>query len=425
MSACTAESEKDVLDLAQLAGHILLENGAEISRVEESMERIASFYGVSVSNFFVLSNGIFTTGSTSYAKVEFIPFKGAQLERVVAVNQISRDIQKGMYSIEQARERLLSVRTMQSSSWLTRVFGSAVGAGFFAMIFGGSVMDSLASFVAGLLLWAFVVFVSAPYMSKTFGNILGGALAVFLCIILHSLGFGENLGNMIVASIIPLVPGVPFANGIRDIANEDYISGTTRLMDALMVFFCIAMGASSILLVHGWVNGSIIELHGMVTDPHTASLLIQWVAAFFGTMGFAVIFGVPARHYVSCAVVASLGWVLYLALYRHTMLGIPVSTFFATVLVAALARAAARLCQTPATIFIITGIFPMVPGGGLFWTTYYTVSSQLHESFAVGFMSVKVTIAIVLGIVFVNELPKRLFRSFKRRSVNSTSKENR
>ena len=51
-----------VLDAAMEAGHILLQNGAEISRVEETMERICRHYGVESGEFFVLSNGIFTTG---------------------------------------------------------------------------------------------------------------------------------------------------------------------------------------------------------------------------------------------------------------------------------------------------------------------------------------------------------------------------
>ena len=53
----------EVLEVAAEAGHILLENGAEISRVEDIMSRIASHYGVDSGSFFVLSNGIFTTGT--------------------------------------------------------------------------------------------------------------------------------------------------------------------------------------------------------------------------------------------------------------------------------------------------------------------------------------------------------------------------
>lgn len=73
-------SSEDVLKFASDAGRVLLENGAEISRVEETMERIADNYGESGERFFVLSNGIFTTGK-SYANAEFIPMKGARLER--------------------------------------------------------------------------------------------------------------------------------------------------------------------------------------------------------------------------------------------------------------------------------------------------------------------------------------------------------
>ena len=49
------------------AGQILLKNGAEISRVEETMDRICKHYGVVTGDFFVLSNGIFTTGAGTYA----------------------------------------------------------------------------------------------------------------------------------------------------------------------------------------------------------------------------------------------------------------------------------------------------------------------------------------------------------------------
>ena len=58
------ENQSDkVLEFASEAGRVLLENGAEISRVEETMERIASNYGEEGEKFFVLSNGIFTTGN--------------------------------------------------------------------------------------------------------------------------------------------------------------------------------------------------------------------------------------------------------------------------------------------------------------------------------------------------------------------------
>ena len=107
----------EVLEVASKAGHILLENGAEISRVEDIMSRISSHFGVDSGNFFVLSNGIFTTGrankvtksgaqASTYANVEFIPLRGIQLSKVVAVNRLSYDISNGRTNLAEARERL-------------------------------------------------------------------------------------------------------------------------------------------------------------------------------------------------------------------------------------------------------------------------------------------------------------------------------
>ena len=211
----------DVMQVATEAGHIMLENGAEIFRVEETMERITRHYGIDTGHFFVLSNGILTSGGNRYSNVEFIPFKGAQLEKVVAVNRLSREIEKGGCSIQDARERLADIRNMKSKPFLEQVMGSAVGSGAFCAIFGGSLLDCAASFVTGLLLYVFVLLVSRRGMSKIVTNILGSILATSLSVVFMNIGFGEHPGNMIIGSLIPLIPGVPFTNGIRDLANED------------------------------------------------------------------------------------------------------------------------------------------------------------------------------------------------------------
>ena len=400
--------EEKVLETASLAGHILLENGAEIARVEETMERIARHYGVESHNFFVLSNGIFTTGQTGYAKVEFIPFKGSQLERVAAVNQISRDIEAGRYTVEQARERLLAIRASKPKPAWEQILGSAVGSAGFCMIFGGGLLDAAAAFVVGMLLWAFVVFPGAR-MSKPIANIVGSALATLLCIVFERIGFGVSLGNMIVGSLIPLIPGVAFTNGIRDIADEDYIAGATRLLDAIMVFFCIAAGVVVTFMAAYLIEGQMILVNGTEPDALCGTLAMQAFAAFAGTVGFSVLFGVPRRNYLQTALVAMIGWVVYLALFRFTVLGPAISTFAATVIVASLARAFASWFKTPSTVYLIPGVFPMIPGGGIFWTTFFLVSSRLHMALQSGMLALEVTAAIVLGIVLVSALPKRLF----------------
>ena len=69
--------------------------------------------------------------------------------------------------------------------------------------------------------------------------------------------------------------------------------------------------------------------------------------------------------------------------------------------------------RCPVTVFVIAGIIPLVPGAGIYWTAYYLVTGQLAQARESGFSAIKIAFAIVLGIVFVFELPQKLFRSRK------------
>ena len=254
------------LDLAYEAGSILLENGAEISRVEETMHRIADHFGVEDESFFVLSNGIMATGK-DYARSKFIPIKGASLDKVVAVNQLSREVEQGECSLEQLEQRLKAIRAMKAKPAWEQILASAVGSAAFCIIFGGGFMDCLASFVAGLVLWIYMLFVVSKRLSRIVGTASGGLLATLICFGMYRLGLGEHLSNMIIGAIIPLIPGVAFTNGIRDMANEDYIAGTTRLLDAMLTFFCIAFGVALAFMLDDNIFGELLRLEGLVADP--------------------------------------------------------------------------------------------------------------------------------------------------------------
>ena len=397
------ETSERILNLASDAGHVLLENGAEISRVEETMERIAMHFGEQNESFFVLSNGIFTTGK-AYANVKFIPIKGARLDKVVAINQFSRDVASGRYTLDQAERKVAEIRRMAEKPLWEQLLGAALGSGAFCAIFGGSLLDCAAALVAGTLVYLFLLLVCVPSLPKALSNICGGLLGTGLCILFNHIGFGQNLGNMIVGTLIPLIPGVAFTNGLRDISGEDYLAGITRLLDALMVFLCIALGVCLAFIAQSAVEGSMIHLSGTITDPLTAVLPIQLAASFIGTASFAVLFGVPRKFYLKCGAVGMAGWLAYLASTRYLGLGPAGGTFIAASLVAVLSHFAAHRFKCPSTVFLICGIFPLIPGAGVFWSSYFVVSSQMDSALASGFTAVKITLAIVLGIVLSSNL---------------------
>ena len=418
----------EVLEVASIAGHILLENGAEISRVEDIMARISTYFGVDKGNFFVLSNGIFTTGmsggkmekaggqASTYANVEFIPIRPIQLQKVVEVNQLSYDISAGKCTLQEARARLEKIRNTPAKPVWEQVLGSAFGAAGFCAVFGGGWLDCGAAFLVGCLLYPFILLVSGRYMSRIVGGISNALVATLLCVACYHLGFGNSLSNIIIGAIMPLIPGVPFVNGVRDLANADYLAGLTRLTDALLGFLCIAIGVSVGFIVDGAFSHGIIELAGVSLNPETSSLFVQTLAAFIGTTAFAVLFGVPRKQYVAAGIVGALGWLLYLILFRHAGMSAAIATLISTIFIGILSRVFAVVEKCPAAVFLLCGIFPLVPGAGVFWSTYYLISNQFELSSTAGFTAGKIAIAIVLGIILAMELPQRFFSGRKRLS---------
>lgn len=136
----------------------------------------------------------------------------------------------------------------------------------------------------------------------------------------------------------------------------------------------------------------------------------QVIAAFFGTIAFSVLFGVPRQYYAYCGLVGSAGWWLYLALMAYTPCTATEATLFATFLVVLLSRFLAVWEKCPVTVFLTSGIFPLVPGAGIYWTAYYLVTDRPAEAADNGFAAVKAAFAIVLGIVLVFEVPDKVFK---------------
>lgn len=136
-------------------------------------------------------------------------------------------------------------------------------------------------------------------------------------------------------------------------------------------------------------------------------MILQLLAAMVGTVAFSVLFGVPSIYYLYCGLIGGAGWGVYLA--ASNIFGAAVSSMIATMVVIFLSRLVAVWKRCPVTIFLIAGIFPLVPGAGVYWTAYYIVTDQLWMAAETGYMAVKTAVAIVLGIVFIFEIPQGFF----------------
>ncbi len=246
------------------AGKLLLENGAEIFRVEDTIYRICRHFGLTSASVFVLSNGIFLTSGDEeekevhFAKVLLIPVNRANLGRVAEVNQLSRQIENGDYTLEQIRRELKRIQHMPEFPEKMQIAAAGISGACFSYLFGGGWREALCTIGIGILLYFYLLKLGKPHFSKIVCNIVGSAWVTFLSILCHRLLPETHLESMLIGGIIIMVPGVAFTNAIRDMADGDYISGSVRMLDAILVFFCIAMGVGFMMAIYNGVTGGVL-----------------------------------------------------------------------------------------------------------------------------------------------------------------------
>ena len=135
------------------------------------------------------------------------------------------------------------------------------------------------------------------------------------------------------------------------------------------------------------------------------NILLSTLYASLGTLCFAVLFHVPQRHYIRCAAVGGVGWLVYL-LAMALGAGCVSATLAASVPLALLSRWYAVKARAPATVFLLCGIFPLVPGAGIYYTAYYFVSGQMALFSAKLAEVIKVALALSVGIAVVLSVPR-------------------
>ena len=136
-------------------------------------------------------------------------------------------------------------------------------------------------------------------------------------------------------------------------------------------------------------------------------MVVGVICAFIGTIAFSHLFNVNTKHYFFCGLVGAVGYLCYcLADLQMTS---AFATFLATMVVVLFSRILTVIRKCPITVFLISGIFPLVPGASVYNTAYYFVMNNLDDAVIWGINSLKIAFAIVLGIVFIVSIPRHFF----------------
>lgn len=140
----------------------------------------------------------------------------------------------------------------------------------------------------------------------------------------------------------------------------------------------------------------------------TMQFWTETIVAGISTIAFSVLFFVPRKYYFLDGVCGSIGWAVYLLLLHNGGTSVE-ATFVASFAVIFASRYLAVVKKCPATLFMIPGIFTLIPGISIYWTAYHIVSDELTMAQETGFLAFKIVCVIVLAIIFVFEIPQSFF----------------
>ena len=136
-------------------------------------------------------------------------------------------------------------------------------------------------------------------------------------------------------------------------------------------------------------------------------MIANMICAFVGTIAFSILYNVPARFYKFCGFTGMLGWMCYY--WCSEVVYGPFATFLSALVVVLCSRIFAVWRKCPITVFLISGIFPLVPGAAVYYTAYNVVMDNLQLAVHYGIHALKTAFAIVLGIVFIVSIPRQCF----------------
>lgn len=237
---------KLLLDKSLQIGKDLLINGAEISRVEDTLARIYRTYGVKEINIFTITCSIVVTikcpDNKIYTQSVRVFKSSTDLDKVERLNALSRYICKNKPSLEYISTRIERIR--KRSRYSEKIISLTYGMIAFtlAVYFGGTFADAAVSGIIGIILKIALNLVSKIDNNAPVINVLVSFIAGMLAVFSVKIGFGEHLDIIVISNIMLLIPGVALTNALRDMIKGDTMSGTNRLIEAILIAAAVSFG---------------------------------------------------------------------------------------------------------------------------------------------------------------------------------------
>lgn len=149
-------------------------------------------------------------------------------------------------------------------------------------------------------------------------------------------------------------------------------------------------------------------------------MVYQTVIAFIASLGFGVIFNIKGKNLIFAALGGGLSWFFYL-FFTNVHISNTLSLFLSSVIFSIYSEICARILKTPVTTLVICALIPLVPGAGMYYTMYETITGSVSRSLELGLTTLASAGTLALGVIFVSTITKQLsnFKKVKKILFNN------
>ena len=139
----------------------------------------------------------------------------------------------------------------------------------------------------------------------------------------------------------------------------------------------------------------------------TLNEVIQILAAFVGTLGFAILFNIRGMRLVAAAAGGLLSWFLFIVINKF-IINEPVTYLIVACIISVYAEIMARVLKTPTTSFITASLIPLIPGGSLYYTMVHAFSGNYEAFLPKAIYTLQLASALALGIIVSTTLARAI-----------------
>jgi uncharacterized membrane protein YjjP (DUF1212 family) len=235
-----------VLDFAVHLGREMLECGANLERVNLTMEIICKTYQLREVTIFALSSYLSVSakelGGETCIRQTSIPVNGLHLEKLKKLNNLSYKVQSEKPAPEKLEDMLFETLMTPTYPTYINLIGYLIAMMSLCRIFGGTITDILIASINTVIIF----FISNIFIREKLNRIITNIVTMFICgciaIFFTSINFSQNVSVIIITNAFYLIPGIPMVNAVRNIICGNEMNGILELLKVFLEVGTIVAG---------------------------------------------------------------------------------------------------------------------------------------------------------------------------------------